>query len=277
MCHNGHVARRFHGARPFRTALALSLLAACGTTRSGRLWAEDATLLPSGSELARAARNAALDPLTWVPLAGAGLLSIDDLDEGLSDWAREHTPVFGSEEGAEEAGSRLRGVAYGSWWVSMLLTPSGDEPGPWLLDKAKGGLVEGAAAFAAGELTTGLKQLTGRDRPDGGEDGSFPSGHATAAAVYTTLTARNVDTYDLPDWSRWTLKGGLISLSAATAWSRVEAGKHYPTDVLVGAALGNFVASFVHDAFLGVGAQPSVSATVDALGEAWVVRLSWSR
>lgn len=29
-----------------------------------------------------------------------------------------------------------------------------------------------------------------------------------------------------------------------------EGGKHYPSDVLFGAALGNFVAIFVHDAFL---------------------------
>ncbi|MBD3343874.1 MAG: hypothetical protein GF401_02280 [Chitinivibrionales bacterium] len=29
-----------------------------------------------------------------------------------------------------------------------------------------------------------------------------------------------------------------------TGWARVEAQKHYPTDVLVGAALGNFCATF---------------------------------
>ena len=31
----------------------------------------------------------------------------------------------------------------------------------------------------------------------------------------------------------------------------MEAQEHYPTDVLMGAALGNFIAILVHDAFLG--------------------------
>jgi membrane-associated phospholipid phosphatase len=43
-----------------------------------------------------------------------------------------------------------------------------------------------------------------------------------------------------------------MTLAAGTAWARVEAQKHFPSDILAGAALGNFVASFVHDAFLGL-------------------------
>jgi len=40
--------------------------------------------------------------------------------------------------------------------------------------------------------------------------------------------------------------------ATATAWARVEAGKHYPSDVLAGAALAHFVTVFIHDAFLGL-------------------------
>jgi hypothetical protein len=47
----------------------------------------------------------------------------------------------------------------------------------------------------------------------------------------------------------------------ATAWARIEAGAHYPTDVLAGAALGNFVSLFVHDAFLGGDCSVSVTVT----------------
>jgi membrane-associated phospholipid phosphatase len=46
------------------------------------------------------------------------------------------------------------------------------------------------------------------------------------------------------------LKIGSISLSACTAWARVEAKKHWLSDVLWGMALGNFIANFFYDSFL---------------------------
>ena len=36
------------------------------------------------------------------------------------------------------------------------------------------------------------------------------------------------------------------------AWARVEGDRHYPSDVLAGAALGHFLSAFIHDAFLGL-------------------------
>jgi len=47
------------------------------------------------------------------------------------------------------------------------------------------------------------------------------------------------------------LDAGFISFGAGTSWARVEAGMHYPSDVLAGAALGHFIAAVVNDAFLG--------------------------
>jgi hypothetical protein len=35
------------------------------------------------------------------------------------------------------------------------------------------------------------------------------------------------------------------------AWARIEAGEHFPSDVLAGAAIGNFVTAFIHDFLLG--------------------------
>ena len=43
---------------------------------------------------------------------------------------------------------------------------------------------------------------------------------------------------------------GLEAIAAGTAWARVEAQRHYIDDVLVGYAIGHFVAAFVHDAFI---------------------------
>jgi hypothetical protein len=35
------------------------------------------------------------------------------------------------------------------------------------------------------------------------------------------------------------------------SWARLEGNYHYPSDVLLGAALGNFIGRFLNDAFIG--------------------------
>ena len=49
---------------------------------------------------------------------------------------------------------------------------------------------------------------------------------------------------------RKALRINFTAIAAATAWGRVEAYHHYPSDTLAGAALGNFLANFIFDAFL---------------------------
>ncbi|GGO44059.1 phosphoesterase [Streptomyces daqingensis] len=57
---------------------------------------------------------------------------------------------------------------------------------------------------------------------------SFPSGHAASAAAFVTGVA-----LESPRW------GAVVApVAAAVAFSRVYTGVHYPSDVLVGAALG---------------------------------------
>ena len=45
--------------------------------------------------------------------------------------------------------------------------------------------------------------------------------------------------------------GGAGAVTVGTAWARVESGDHYPSDVLVGMALGNFVGAVFAQVFLG--------------------------
>lgn len=59
-------------------------------------------------------------------------------------------------------------------------------------------------------------------------DGSFPSGHATAAFALATITIKHD-----------TLWGAVFALFAClVAWGRVYVGVHYPFDVIAGAILG---------------------------------------
>jgi membrane-associated phospholipid phosphatase len=202
--------------------------------------------LPNLGRLGEAALVAVKAPGTWVPLAGAALLTIDDFDEDLSDWAREHQPLFGDD--ANDLSHDMKDATLALWFASALAAPSES----W---QAKaGGIGTGAATlFVEGRVIEGLKDVVERERPDGSNDRSMPSGHASAVAARTLLTRANLEKIAMPGWARTSADVGLYGIAFATSWARVEAGKHYPTDVLVGYAIGNFIAAFAQHAFLESG------------------------
>jgi membrane-associated phospholipid phosphatase len=67
---------------------------------------------------------------------------------------------------------------------------------------------------------------------------SFFSGHASNSASYAFLTAKVFS--DNNPGSKWNpfVWGAAVSVPALTSFLRVKAGKHFPTDVLVGYAVG---------------------------------------
>ena len=98
----------------------------------------------------------------------------------------------------------------------------------------------------AGVMTRGLKMAFGRYRPESGNGAfrfdsfsgntSFPSGHTAAAFAVITpwvLYYPNAATY------------GLFALSTGTAVARIAMDKHWPTDVLAGAAIGFLTARYL--------------------------------
>lgn len=80
------------------------------------------------------------------------------------------------------------------------------------------------------ELTVlGMKYAVGRDRPDGSNSRSFPSGHSAGTFALATVLQRN-----------YGLKVGIPAYAAAgfVAFSRVDGDVHHVSDVVFGAALG---------------------------------------
>ena len=217
------------------------------------------------------------DPWVWAPLAGAAVLQIDDLDRRTADWAREHTPIFGSQRNAENWSDDLRTASVVAHYATILATPGGDDFGDWLANKARGTLVD-VAAVSCDRCDHALAQdrTSAATRPNGADDESFPSGHTSTSAVHTRLASRNLRSIDMPAGARRTLDIGLYALTIGTSWSRIEAGWHFPADTLVGMALGNFMASFVNDAFLGLdpaaALRSRVAATPDGAILQWRTR-----
>jgi len=212
---------------------------------------------PDGERLASAAGKAARNPNTWVPAAGALLFGATNLDNKVSDDATDHAPVFGAH--ADSASDTLRDISIASYLLTAMLVPSDS-----LKSRASGLLVGGSTLLADRLLVDGLKTTTARKRPDGSNNSSFPSGHTSLASVSVNMAVGNLAYVDMPDWARLTSSAALYGTAAATGWARVEAGKHYPADVLAGYAIGSFLARFAYHAFLESGdiTQPvSIHAT----------------
>ena len=111
--------------------------------------------------------------------------------------------------------------------------------------------LEWGAEVATAGATELMKNTTDRARPNGGGK-SLPSGHASAAFSSSSLANRNLKSIRMSENLRIPLQAGNILLATGVGWARVEAGKHFPSDVLAGAALGHFLSVFVHDAFMGL-------------------------
>lgn len=254
----------------------LGLLSGCGTLPNGQGWGEGATLLPGWARVQKAAWNAASSPHVWAPVGSALLLQVDHADERLSDWAIDHTPIYGSNVDAADASDSVRKLSIIAFRASVLATPSGNEPVDWTLSKAKGYGVQYSAILLTEGTTKLLKADVERERPDSSNDRSFPSGHTSTMAVHSMLACQNIELLEIPSWSRTTLKTGVALLPYAGGWARVEAGKHYTSDILSSVAIGNFLAMFINDAFLGVDSDDELQVTLDYLpGETLALGFRW--
>jgi membrane-associated phospholipid phosphatase len=82
----------------------------------------------------------------------------------------------------------------------------------------------------------GLKIFAGRRRPDQSDEMSFPSWHAASAGCITAVM-----------WERegWEIGVPLAALTGIVCLSRIDLGKHYPSDVIAGASIGIIIGAAV--------------------------------
>jgi membrane-associated phospholipid phosphatase len=224
----------------------------CGTMRNNRGWGQDATLSPGWGRVGQAARTAASAPETWGAAVGALAFQIGHADRNVAEWASKSTPVYGSQRNAGNMSDDLLMTAGAIWVVSGVAAPGGDTVEDWTINKAKGFGVEASTGILTQGAVEYLKSATDRTRPNGVDRESFPSGHSSGAALFGTLASKNIGTFGWSDSAMIASRLGLGALTAATAWARVEANQHYPSDVLAGIAIGHFFGAFFTDAFLGI-------------------------
>jgi membrane-associated phospholipid phosphatase len=89
------------------------------------------------------------------------------------------------------------------------------------------------AQIATTALGGAMKRIVGRERPNGTNSHSFPSGHSYSWFAMATVVERH---YGLP------VAAPVFALWALTGTSRIANDTHYAGDVVAGAALGYLVA-----------------------------------
>jgi membrane-associated phospholipid phosphatase len=99
--------------------------------------------------------------------------------------------------------------------------------------KAKDASKLSVVSLASGQIVCGLlKAGVNRDRPEGETDSrwnsSFPSGHAAGAFSLAAIFSSRYPHLRIP----------LYILATAVGISRIYCGRHYPSDVLIGAVIG---------------------------------------
>jgi hypothetical protein len=198
-------------------------------------------------QVKQAAVKSAKDPIVWAPAAAALAFSFDDHDENFVESVSEDNPIFDSQEDARDVSDDLESLAPLFWLGTTLGTPTGTDGKYDKRLKLKELRLGAGGVIATSAVTDFFKHTADRERPDELNDESFPSRHASSVAVYSTLTMRYVDYYNLPKWGRKLSNGALIAIPYITGYARVEANRHFPSDVLAGIALGNFFGMLVNN------------------------------
>ena len=151
---------------------------ACAGPASQTGWREQPTLSPGWTRVRHAAASSLRSPKTWAPLALAAALQIDHLDDRISDWAMEETPLFGSTDRAGSFSSFVETAMHSTYVVSLIATPVEERGRDWWLLKTKTLSIGLAGNLVQQQSVEALKSATGRSRPIGGRTGGGVGGLA---------------------------------------------------------------------------------------------------
>jgi membrane-associated phospholipid phosphatase len=157
-------------------------------------------------------------------LIGGGATGIGAIfDDDVADWIADPEHGFGNslEGGAAPA---VAGAA-----VAVLFATGRAADGPryraMTYDLMHGFLINAG-------YTTLLKEVVQRERPNGDDQLSFPSGHASNAFTLAAVAERHYG---------WKVGLPAYTLASLVAVSRLQRNKHYLSDVMAGATLGYII------------------------------------
>jgi len=151
---------------------------------------------------------------------GIGVAIAYQFDSDVQDWFLEKQPL-------PESVNRF-GDHYGNLYSGIIaLTVSGISA---YKTNSLNKFEYAFATLSANGLTTViLKEVVGRERPNGANHRSFPSGHTSHSFATATIFKESFG---------WKLGAPAYCLATITAMNRIQDNKHYLSDVVFGASLG---------------------------------------
>lgn len=158
-------------------------------------------------------------------------LAATGTDERVSDYLTKKRPVFGSAEVARDWSDWGVNATRSAQLITGAMT---DTPVVTLAAQEVGSIV-------SRRFSSHAKQTSNRLRPDESDYRSFPSGHTGKASVYGNHAINNMERLGWDDYT-WMVNATI----GMTAYARVESGRHYATDVLVGYALGKWMSDLTN-------------------------------
>ncbi len=210
------------------------------------------------------------EPETWVPLTTAAVIAATNLDREISDWASEETPIFGSQQSADDASDDIRNLLVVGAAASTFFAPVPEGENGFRIRRIVANAAGGTAASAFVEVG---KLSVGRDRPNDRDDESFPSGHSAGAFTSSVFMEQNLNETIENPLLRRSIKIGTTGAASLVAWARVEAQEHFPVDVLVSAGVSNLVAKVFYQSITSDGLSGVPSVAFQAGRDGFIMRL----
>jgi membrane-associated phospholipid phosphatase len=162
-----------------------------------------------------------LKTVSILGVGGAASLIIHPEDRSLSDRADASSSFDNTFDSGAVVGDGL--FTFGTALITYGVGRASHHPGV-----ARLGSDLFRAQVISAAMTTGLKFAVRRPRPDGGRNG-FPSGHTSAIFASASVLHRHYG---------WKAAVPAYLIASYTGVSRLSENKHFPSDVLFGAAVG---------------------------------------
>jgi membrane-associated phospholipid phosphatase len=166
----------------------------------------------------------------WLAPIGIGAAALFATDHKISDALRPDTGLRSPSKLVSSVGNVTPLAASGSMWILGSLSHNAHT--------AETGRLATESLLDTGIVVQSLKMLTQRQRPDLSNHQSFPSGHTAGAFAFASVLAHEY--HDKP-----LVVIGSYGFATAVGLSRVGGLNHFPSDVLVGAVVGELIGRYV--------------------------------
>jgi membrane-associated phospholipid phosphatase len=168
--------------------------------------------------------------IEWLAPIGVGTVALFATDRQISAAARSDTALRAPSNVISGIGNITPYAVPGAMWFLGAFSHN---------DHAKGaGRLGGEAELDTALVVEALKFATDRRRPNLSNDQSFPSGHA--ASAFALAAVMSSEYHDKP-----LIVFGSYGFATAVSLARIGGLNHFPSDVLVGAVIGELIGRYV--------------------------------